>query len=56
LKEIIKNTNKGRCPLCSSEVDVKHIPLDWLKTRNRRTKFLSEKWLNMNKEVAYRKI
>jgi hypothetical protein len=26
------------------------------KTRNYRLTFLNEKWLNMNKEIAYRKI
>jgi len=35
---------------------VKGILLDFLKTINMRIKFLNEKWLNMNKEIAYWKI
>jgi hypothetical protein len=33
---------------------VKQTLLDCLETRNSRMKFLNEKWLSMNKEVAYR--
>jgi hypothetical protein len=50
------NTDKGRCPSCSGEGDVKHMLVDCLETRNWGTEFLNEKWLNMNKDVAYRKI
>jgi hypothetical protein len=50
LKGIRRNTHKGGCPLCLGEEDVRLIYLDW------RTNFLNEKWLNMNKEIAYRKI
>jgi hypothetical protein len=35
---------------------VKHILLDCLETIHWRTKLLNEKWLSMNKEVAYRTI
>jgi hypothetical protein len=56
LKGIRRNMDKGRCPLCLVEEDVKHILLDCLETRNWRMKFLNEKWLNTNKEVAYRSI
>lgn len=30
--------------------------LDYLGTRNWRMKILNKKWLNMNKEIAYKKI
>jgi len=33
-----------------------HILLDCLEARNCRMKYLNDKWLSMNKEVAYRKI
>jgi hypothetical protein len=56
LKGIRRNTDKGGCPLCLGEEHVICIKLDCLETRNWRTKFLSEKWLIVNKEVAYRKI
>lgn len=50
-----RNTDKGRCPLRLSEEDVIHILLDCLGTRNWRMKFLNDKVLRMNKDVAYRK-
>ena len=56
LKEIRRNTDKGSCSLCLGEQDVKHILIESLEPRNLRMQFLNEKWLNMNKEVAYRKI
>jgi hypothetical protein len=56
LKGIGRNTDKGSCPLCLSTADVKQISLDYLETGNCKMKFLNEKWLNVNKEVAYRKI
>jgi hypothetical protein len=51
-----KNIDKGRCPLDLSEEDVIHNLLDCLGTRNWIMKFLNDKWLRMNKDVAYRKI
>jgi hypothetical protein len=57
LKGVRWNTDKGRCPLCLGKEDAKHmLLLDCWKNMNRRFKFLTNKWLNMNKEVAYRKI
>jgi hypothetical protein len=58
LKGIRTNADKGRCPFCLSEEEVKQMLLrvDCLETRNWRMKFLNKKWLNMNKEIAYRKI
>jgi hypothetical protein len=55
LKGIRRNTDTGRCCLCLGEENVKHLSLDCLETRNWRMKFLNEKWLNMTREVAYRK-
>jgi hypothetical protein len=58
LKGIRRNAGKGRCLLrvCLSEVDVKHVLLACLETRSWIIKFLIEKYLNMNKEIACRKI
>jgi hypothetical protein len=56
LKVIRRNTDKGKCPLYLGEEDVKHILPDFLETRNWRMKFLKEKLLNLNKEIAHRKI
>jgi hypothetical protein len=49
-----KNTDKGRCFLCLGAEDVKQILLDFLQTRNSRTKCLNGKWVNVSKEAAYR--
>jgi hypothetical protein len=54
--ERIKNTDKRRCYLCLGEEDAKHILLDSWETTNWKLKFLNDEWLNMNKEVAYRKM
>ena len=51
-----ENVDKGRCPLCSGEEDVKHILLDCKETKHWRIKLILDKWLNMNKQVAYRKM
>ena len=56
MKGITRNTVKRRYPLSLHEEDVKRILLDCLKTRNWRRKFLNEKSLNVNKQIAYRKI
>jgi len=46
-------TCKGRCPLYVGEEDVHHMLLECLGTRNWRIIFANDKWLNMNKEIAY---
>jgi hypothetical protein len=56
LKGVRRNTDKGRCPLCLEEEDVEHILLGCKETKHWRVKLIHDKWLNMNKEVAYRKI
>jgi hypothetical protein len=47
---------KGRCPLCLGEEDAKYLLLDCEETKHWRLKLIHDKWLNMNKEVADRKI
>jgi hypothetical protein len=56
LKRVRQNTGKGRCHVCLGEEDAKHILLDCRETRNRKLNFLNDKWLNMIKKVAYRKM
>jgi hypothetical protein len=56
LKGVRRNTDKGSSPLCLEEEDVKHILLECKETKYWRVKLIHDKWLNMNKEVAYRKI
>jgi hypothetical protein len=55
LEGVRRNADKGRCPLCLEE-DVKHILLECKETKYWREKLIHDKWLNMNKEVSYRKI
>jgi hypothetical protein len=56
LKGVRRNADKGRCPLCFEKEDVKHILLECKETKHWRVKLIHDKWLSMNKEVAYRKI
>jgi hypothetical protein len=48
--------DKGRCPLCFEKEDVKHILLVCKETKYWREKLIHDTWLNMNKEITYRKI
>jgi hypothetical protein len=56
LKGVRRNADKGRCPLCFGKEDVEHILLKCKETKHWRVKLIHDKCLNMNKEVAYRKI
>ena len=56
LKGIKRNIDKGRDSKCFTTWNVKPMLVDCQETRNQRIKFLNEKCLNMNKQVAYRKI
>jgi hypothetical protein len=51
-----RNADKGRCTLCFEREDVKHIFLYCKETKHWRLTLIHDEWLNMNKEVAYRKI
>jgi hypothetical protein len=55
-KRVRRNADKGRCPLCLEEEDVKHILLECKETKYWREKLIHDKWLNMNREITYRKI
>ena len=56
LEGVRRNADKGRCPLCLEREDVKHILLECKETTHWRVKLIHDKWLNMNKVVACRKI
>jgi hypothetical protein len=47
---------RRKCPLCLEEEDAKHILLECKKTKYWREKLIHDKWLSMNKDIAYRKI
>ena len=55
-KEIRWNSDKVRCLLCLGKEDAKRKSLDCWDTENWRLKFLNDKWLNMNKEIACSKL
>jgi hypothetical protein len=55
LKGARRNTDRGSS-LGFGEKDARHVLLDCLETRNWRLKCLNDKWLNMNKIVAHRKM
>jgi hypothetical protein len=56
LEGVRRNADKGRCPLCIEKEDAKHILLECKETKYWREKLIHDKWLNVNKEVACRKI
>jgi hypothetical protein len=56
LKGIRRGFEKGRCPLCLGEEDVKHTLLKCSETKKWREKCVNNNWLNINEDLAYRKI
>jgi hypothetical protein len=56
IERIRRNTHNGRCTLYLGEEDVARLLMDCLEIRNWRTKYLNEKWLNVKKQMAYRKV
>jgi hypothetical protein len=51
-----KRVEKGTCPLCLGKEDTKHILLVCPETKDWRTEMLCKRWLDINEEVAYRKV
>jgi hypothetical protein len=47
---------KGTCPLCLGKQDTKHILLECAETKNWRMEMLCKRWLDINEEVACRKM
>jgi hypothetical protein len=56
LRRIRRGSERGWCPLCLGEEDAKHILLKWPGTYQWREEFACCKWLNINENIAYRKI
>jgi hypothetical protein len=46
------------CPLCLGEEDAKHIVLKCFETKKRREEYVrvNSDWLNINEDLAYKKI
>jgi hypothetical protein len=51
-----KGVEKGTCALCLGKEDTKHILLECPETKTWRTEMLCKRWLDINGEVAYRKM
>jgi hypothetical protein len=56
LKEIRRRFGNGRRPLCLGDEDAKHKLLNFMKTKMWRAKFLCNKWLSINEDLALKKI
>jgi hypothetical protein len=51
-----KGVEKGTCPLCLGKEDIKHILLECPETKDRRMEMLCKRLLDINKEIAYKKV
>jgi hypothetical protein len=56
LRGIRRGFGRGRCPLYLEEEDAKHILLKCSETKKWKEECLNSKWLNINEDLAYRKI
>jgi hypothetical protein len=57
LRGITRGFERGRCPLCwGGEEDAKHILLKCSETKKWREESINSKWLNINEDLADRKI
>jgi hypothetical protein len=57
LREMRKESEKGRCSLCRGEEEgALHILLKCSEKRKWREQFLSRKWLIVNEEATYKRI
>jgi hypothetical protein len=51
-----KGVEKGTCPPCSGKEDAKRILLECPETNDWRMEMLCKRWLDINEEIAYRKM
>jgi hypothetical protein len=51
-----KGVEKGTCLLCLGKEGTKHILLECPETKNWRTEMFCKRWLDINEEVACRKM
>jgi hypothetical protein len=56
LKGIRRGLEKGRCPLCWGEEDVKHILLKCKESKKWREECANSNWPNINEDLIYKKI
>jgi hypothetical protein len=56
LKGIRRGLEKGRCPLCWGEEDVKHILLKCKEPKKWREEWANSNWLNINEDLVFKKI
>jgi hypothetical protein len=56
LRGIRRGFDRGSCPLCLGQEDAKHILLKFPETKKWREEHVCSKWLNINEDIAYRKI
>jgi hypothetical protein len=56
LRRSRKGVEKGTCPLCLGKEDTKHILLQCPENKTWRTEMLCKRWLDINEEIAYRKM
>jgi hypothetical protein len=56
LKGIRRGLEKGRCPLCWGEKDVKHILLKCKESRKWREEWVNSNWPNIIEDLLYKKI
>jgi hypothetical protein len=51
-----KGVEKGRRPLCLGTEGTKHILLECPETKYWRMEMLCKRWMDINEEIAYRKV
>jgi hypothetical protein len=56
LRGIRRGFERGRSPLCLEEENAKHILLKCSETKQWREEYVNSNWLNINEDLAYRKI
>jgi hypothetical protein len=56
LRRIRRGSDRGRFPPCLGEMEAKHIMLKCPETKKWREELVCNKWLNINEDIAYRKI
>jgi Holliday junction resolvase len=56
LRAIRSGFEREKCPLCLGEEDAKHIILECCETKKWREIYVNSNWLNINEDLAYKKI
>jgi hypothetical protein len=56
LRGIKRGFQRGRCPLCLGEEDAEHILVKCSETKKWKEECVNSNWLNINEDLAYKKI